>query len=140
MPQEADVRAVPAGRKADKVAIIPVHGPIDGVTLVSLERRLAEASEQGADAVVLELDTPGGSLDATFQILELIRTEAPPNTIAWIRPKAFSAGTIIALATREIVTTPTGVFGDAAPIQALPMVGLQELPAAERAKIEAPLL
>ena len=29
---------------------------------------------------------------------------------------------------------------DAAPIQALPMVGLQELPAAERAKIEAPLL
>ena len=133
-------RAVPAGRKANTVAIIPIHGPIDNITLVSLERRLQVAQDRGADAVVLELDTPGGALDATFEILEVIRTKAPPNTIAWIRPKAFSAGTIIALATREIITTPTGVFGDAAPIQAVPLAGLQQLPAAERAKIEAPLL
>ena len=133
-------RAVPAGRKANTVAIIPIHGPIDNITLVSIERRLQVAQERGADAVVLELDTPGGALDATFEILEVIRTKAPPNTIAWIRPKAFSAGTIIALATREIITTPTGVFGDAAPIQAVPLAGLQQLPAAERAKIEAPLL
>ncbi len=89
---------------------------------------------------MLEIDTPGGDLMATFDILELIRTKAPPNTTAWIRPKAFSAGTIIALACREIVTTPTGRFGDAAPIQGMPLVGLRNMPAAERAKIEAPLL
>ncbi|MCP4793400.1 MAG: hypothetical protein GY882_08745, partial [Actinomycetia bacterium] len=82
----------------------------------------------------------GGDLLATYDILELIRTQAPANTVAWIRPKAFSAGTIIALSTREIITTPSGVFGDAAPIQGLPVVGLRQLPAAERAKIEAPLL
>lgn len=138
--EPAPTRAVPAGRKASTVAILPIHGPIDNVTLVSLERRLRVARDRGADAVVLELDTPGGALDSTFEILELIRTEAPPNTVAWVRPKAFSAGTIIALATREIITTPTGVFGDAAPIQAVPLAGLQQLPAAERAKIEAPLL
>ena len=131
---------IPAGRKADTVAIISIHGPIDGITKHSLERRLEAATAQGADAVVLEIDTPGGDLQATFEILELIRTKAPANTIAWIRPRAFSAGTIIALATREIVTTPTGVFGDAAPIRAVPLAGLQKLPAAERAKIEAPLL
>lgn len=134
------LRAVPAGRKASKIAVIPIHGPIDNVTLVSLQRRLQVATDRNADAVVLELDTPGGSLESTFEILELIRTTAPPNTVAWVRPKAFSAGTIIALATREIITTPTGVFGDAAPIQAVPLAGLQQLPAAERAKIEAPLL
>ena len=139
-PETIQTRAVPAGRKANTVAIIPIHGPIDNITLVSIERRLQVAQDRGADAVVLELDTPGGALDATFEILEVIRTKAPPNTIAWIRPKAFSAGTIIALATREIITTPTGVFGDAAPIQAVPLAGLQQLPAAERAKIEAPLL
>ena len=139
-PEVVQSRAVPAGRKATTVAVIPIHGPIDNITLVSLERRLQVAQERGADAVVLELDTPGGALDSTFEILEVIRTEAPPNTVAWIRPKAFSAGTIIALATREIITTPTGVFGDAAPIQAVPLAGLQQLPAAERAKIEAPLL
>ena len=131
---------IPAGRKADTVAIITIHGPIDGITRRSLERRLEVAAAEGADAVVLEIDTPGGDLQATFEILELIRTKAPANTIAWIRPRAFSAGTIIALATREIVTTPTGVFGDAAPIRAMPLAGLQKLPAAERAKIEAPLL
>ena len=138
-PQAASI-AVPAGRQASRVAIVPLHGPIDQMTVQSLRRRLAAANTQGFDAVVLELDTPGGDLNATFEILEIIRTEAPPNTVAWIRPKAFSAGTIIALATREVVTSPTGVFGDAAPIQALPGLGLQQLPAAERAKIEAPLL
>jgi membrane-bound serine protease (ClpP class) len=132
--------AVPAGRQANTIALISIHGPIDGLTTRSLQRRIDEAAERGADAVVLEIDTPGGDLMATFDILELIRTKAPPNTIAWIRPKAFSAGTIIALACREIVTTPTGRFGDAAPIQGMPLVGLRNMPAAERAKIEAPLL
>ncbi len=137
---QEDPLGVPAGRQANRVAIIPLHGPIDQMTVKSLRRRLAEANAAGFDAVVLELDTPGGDLNATFEILEIVRTEAPPNTVAWIRPKAFSAGTIIALSAREIITSPTGVFGDAAPIQALPGLGLQQLPAAERAKIEAPLL
>ncbi len=134
------VPVVPAGRQANHVAIISIHGPIDGITTRSLQRRLEEAARRGVDALVLEIDTPGGDLLATFDILELIRTKAPANTIAWIRPKAFSAGTIIALACREIVTTPTGRFGDAAPIQGMPLIGLRNMPAAERAKIEAPLL
>ncbi|MDG2022712.1 MAG: NfeD family protein [Phycisphaerales bacterium] len=136
----SDLTPIPAGRKAETIAIISIDGPIDGVTTRSIERRLREANEAGCDAVVIELDTPGGDLMATFDILELIRNQAPANTVAWVRPKAFSAGTIIALATREIIITPTGVFGDAAPIQGMPVVGLRQLPAAERAKIEAPLL
>lgn len=136
----ANPTTIPAGRKAETIAVISIDGPIDGVTTRSIERRLQEAAQEGCDAVVLELDTPGGDLMATFDILELIRNKAPANTVAWVRPKAFSAGTIIALATREIIITPTGVFGDAAPIQGMPVVGLRQLPAAERAKIEAPLL
>ena len=136
----ANPTTIPAGRKAETIAVISIDGPIDGVTTRSIERRLQEAAEEGCDAVVIELDTPGGDLMATFDILELIRNKAPANTVAWVRPKAFSAGTIIALATREIIITPTGVFGDAAPIQGMPVVGLRQLPAAERAKIEAPLL
>ena len=131
---------VPAGRQAQRVAILPITGPIDGVTLWSLERRLKAVREQGCDAVVLELDTPGGEVGATIDICLRIKSEAPANTVAWIHPKAYSAGTFIALSCREIVVAPGAVFGDAAPIVALPGLGLQPLPAAERAKMESPLL
>lgn len=132
--------AVPAARQANTVAILPVEGEIDRISLQSLERRLREAARAGADAVVLELDTPGGEMLATLDICHLIRTEAPANTVAWINPKAFSAGTIIAMACRETLVHPEAVFGDAAPIQGIPIVGLRQLPVAERAKLEAPLL
>lgn len=132
--------AVPAGRQAERVAILPVTGPIDDVTLWSLERRLRASREQGYDAVVLEIDTPGGQVSSMIDICLRIRSDAPANTVAWIHPKAFSAGTFIALACREIVVSPGSVFGDAAPIVAIPGFGLTPLPAAERAKMESPLL
>ena len=139
-PVGQSITAIPAGRRASNVALISIHGPIDGITKRSLQRRLNLAKLNGCDAVVLEIDTPGGDLLATIEILYLLRTSAPANTVAWIRPKAFSAGTIMALATREILVDPNGVFGDAAPIQGMPVAGLRQMAAAERAKVEAPLL
>ncbi|MHC4102103.1 MAG: NfeD family protein [Planctomycetota bacterium] len=127
--------AVPAYRQANKVAVLTVHGAIDGITLRSLERRVRQAKADGADAIVLDIDTPGGALDATLDICHLIRTEATPNTVAWINPKAYSAGTIIALACREIVVGPSSAFGDAAPISPF-----GPIPITERAKVESPLL
>lgn len=136
----AAAQSIPAERKASRVAIIPISGAIDDVTLWSVERRLAAARDAGFDAVVIELDTPGGEVGAMLDICLRIKSEAPTNTVAWIRPKAYSAGTFIALACREIVVAPGSVFGDAAPIAAMPGVGLVPLPAAERAKQESPLL
>lgn len=136
----AAFQAIPAGRRATNLAVITIHGPIDHVTKKSLERRLDLALANGADGVVLDLDTPGGDLEATLEILYLLRTKAPANTTAWVHPKAYSAGTIIALATREIFVDPNGVFGDAAPIQGIPLAGLRQMAPAERAKVEAPML
>ena len=138
--QSGEVQAVPAQRQASKVAVIPLTGPIDQVSLWSFERRLKAVQEGAYDAVVVELDTPGGELEATLDICLRIKSDAPANTVAWIHPKAYSAGTIIALACREIVVAPGSVFGDAAPITVLPGLGLQPLPAAERAKFESPIL
>ena len=132
--------SIPAARKASRVAVLPITGAIDDVTLWSVERRLRSAAEQGFDAVVLEIDTPGGEVGAMLDVCLRIRSEAPANTVAWIRPKAFSAGTFIALACREIFVAPGSVFGDAAPIAAVPGMGIVPLPAAERAKQESPLL
>jgi membrane-bound serine protease (ClpP class) len=139
-PQAEPMRAVPAGRQAGRVAVLPITGPIDQVTLWSLERRMKAMQEGAYDALVIELDTPGGEVDATLDICLRLKSDAPANTVAWIHPKAYSAGTIIALACREIVVAPGSVFGDAAPISVMPGLGLQPLPAAERAKFESPIL
>lgn len=132
--------SVPAYRQANKVAVLRVEGVIDYVTLRSLERRVERAKREGADAVVLDINTPGGRVDAMLDICHLIKTDAPANTVAWINPQAYSAGTIIALACREIVLQENASFGDAAPVAVHPLGGLQALPPAERAKQESPLL
>ena len=125
---------VPSYRQASTVAIIPIEGAVDKVTAHSFERRLKEASD--ADAVVIELNTPGGDLMSTLEICYQIKNHAPSNTVAWINPHAFSAGTIIGLACRDIIISDGGMFGDAAPINAMGV----PLPDSERAKIESPIL
>lgn len=137
--------AVPAARQAKNVAIITIHGPIDNVTAASFERRLKMAVEQGADAVVIDLNTPGGSVPATLDICTAIKRSPIANTVAWVNPQAYSAGSIIAVACREIVVVDYATMGDAAPIAISPLPGvvgggLQSLPATERAKILAPVL
>lgn len=132
--------AIPASRQADTLAIIEIITPIDSLTAKSVRRRLQEARQDGVDAVIIELDTPGGELDAMLEICRLIKYENTKPTTAWINPEAYSAGAIIALACDDILMAPGGRMGDAAPIAAMPIAGLIELPPAERAKLEAPLL
>lgn len=138
--QIAPAVTVPAFRQARQVAILTVRGEIDQVTLHSLERRVHRAVGDGADAIVIELDTPGGALDATLDICDLIRRDAPANTVAWINRDAYSAGTIISLACREIVIAPSAHMGVAAPITGVPGLGMIPMPAAERAKAESWIL
>ncbi|MBC8310230.1 MAG: hypothetical protein ISR75_06290 [Phycisphaerales bacterium] len=125
---------VPSYRQATDVAVITIEGAVDTITAMSFKRRIEESSD--ADAIVIELNTPGGDLMSTLEICYEIKNNAPKNTVAWIRPHAFSAGTIIALACREIIVAQGSTFGDAAPISATG----QPIPATERAKIESPVL
>lgn len=128
--------AVPAFRQATNLAVITVRGMIDQVSVKSIERRLHEAELAGADGVVFEIDTFGGQAAAALEICEIIKNSPITKTTAWIHPKAYSAGTFIALACNEIVLAPRATIGDCAPI----LPGLIPIPAAERAKIESPLL
>ena len=126
---------VPAYRQADHVEILTIEGPIDSMTVQSIQRRLTEAMDAGADAIVLRINTPGGELMSTLELCRILKADAPPNTTAWIDPHAFSAGTIIALACRNIVIAPAGMFGDSAPVSPL-----GPIPQTERAKLESPIL
>lgn len=139
-PDEIQNTPVPASRQADIVAVIEVHSPIDAITAHSIKRRVKKAVALGAEAIVFDLHTPGGDVESMLEICRFIKQDTPVKTAAWINPEAYSAGAIIALAADEIVMVPSARMGDAAPIAGVPGAGMLNLPAAERAKIEAPLL
>ncbi len=131
--------AVPASRQANNVAIITIRGPIDRITALSIRRRMKIAEDAGADAIVFDLDTPGGELGAVLDISNMIKASPIQNTVAWINPNAYSGGAIIALACREIVTNDPATMGDAL-IIAISFGMLNTLPEAERQKMLSPLM
>ena len=137
---QPSVAAVPAHRQADNVAIIPIREEISRITVYSFLRRLQLAEQGGADAVVIELDTPGGEVLAVQEICNAIRDCPITNSVAWVHTRAYSGGAIVALACKEIVTSNSAQMGDALPIIISRMSVLQPLPEAERQKITAPLL
>jgi membrane-bound serine protease (ClpP class) len=70
-------------------------------------------------AVILALDTPGGSLDATLSIIDSIQQSQVP-VIGYVYPQgksAWSAGTIILLATDYAAMAPVTTIGSAQPVQ-----------------------
>ena len=120
--------AEPAAPAPDApVYVIPVRGQIEGALLYVLRRGLAEAEQQHAAAVVLVMDTPGGTLGAASEIVRSIQAAKLP-VYTFVEKDAFSAGAIIALATKAIYMAPGSVIGDALPIMMSPLGGIQEMP------------
>jgi len=97
------------------VVVVPIQGTIDLGLAPLLQRAIREASEAGAAAVVLDINTFGGRVDAAVAMRDTLLA-APLPTIAFVDPRAISAGALIALATNTIVMSPGGTIGAAAPI------------------------
>lgn len=139
-PAAGQPASVPAYRQADNVAIITIRGEINEITATSIDRRIADAAAAGAGAIVFEIDTPGGEVSSVLHICTSIKQSPIPNTVAWIHPRAYSGGAIIALACREIITSVPAAMGDALPIAASPLGGAASIPDDLRKKILPPLL
>lgn len=133
-------RGIPAARAAKNVAVITIHGEIDEWTARSIQRRIAFAEASKADAIVFDIDTPGGELQAMLVISGMIKRGKITNTVAWINPNAYSAGSVIALACREIVINEGAAFGDALPIEISLFEGFKPIPDAEREKFLGPVM
>jgi membrane-bound serine protease (ClpP class) len=135
--QEQIVSAAPDNQPSateGKVYILPIRGPIEPALLYVVRRGLAEARSENVSAVVFPMDTPGGAVNITEKIVELIvRMDVP--TYTYVENNAISAGAIIALSTDKIYMAPGSKIGDAMPIMMAPGGGVQPLPDAEREKI-----
>lgn len=120
----------------ERVMIIPIHDMIEPALLYIIRRGVEEARDMDAQTVVFAMNTPGGRVDTTEEIVELIEGIRVP-TYTLVERNAISAGSIIALATDHIYMMPGSKIGDAMPIMATPQGGMQSLGEAEREKIES---
>jgi membrane-bound serine protease (ClpP class) len=111
--------AEPVAEKSSpaKVVVIPIRAQIAKPELYILRRGLKEAIEQNAQTIVLDMETPGGALDVTFEMLKALE-KFPGKTVTYINREAISAGALISAGTDEIYFAPGSVIGAAAPVLA----------------------
>jgi membrane-bound serine protease (ClpP class) len=98
-----------------RAVIIPIRDAIAEPTLYILRRGLKQAEAEHADLVILDLQTPGGALDVTLNMMEALE-KFSGKTVAYVDDEAMSAGAITAGVTDEIWFAPKGVMGAAAPV------------------------
>ena len=109
----------PAVHAIDRsVLVLTATGVVDNVMAGYLEEGIALAERDDRSAVVIQLDTLGGALDATERIVKA-ELESDVPVIVWVSPagaKAASAGTFITLAANLAYMAPGSNIGAASPI------------------------
>jgi membrane-bound serine protease (ClpP class) len=98
------------------VHVAAIEGIIDLGLAPFVDRVLAEAAAAGAAAVVLEINTFGGRVDAAVLIRDSL-LRAPVRTAAFVNKRAISAGALISLACETIAMADGGTIGAATPVQ-----------------------
>ncbi len=99
-------------------ALVEIDGPIEPVTARYVSRALSRAAEDNAVVVVITIDTPGGLLDSTRDIVEEIFASQVP-VIVYVAPsgaQAASAGTFIAAAGHVAAMSSATNIGAASPV------------------------
>lgn len=98
------------------VVVIPIHGTIDRGLSPFVKRSIALAEARGARAIVIDVDTFGGRVDAATVIRDaLLQTSIP--VIAYVNRRAISAGALISYAADHIVFASGASMGAATPVQ-----------------------
>ena len=108
------VAAAPAAT-AGPVVIVPIQGTVDDGMAHLVERAVAEANSENASAIVLDVNSPGGLVDAAFRIRDALFAAKMP-VIAYVDPRAYSAAALISLSANRIVMAPGATIGAAEPI------------------------
>jgi len=111
------------------VVVVPLRGEVSPSLLMFLRRAEKAVENNGAAAIIFEMNTYGGRLDTAEEITSVLNHATIP-TYTFINSNAGSAGSLIALATQHIYMAPVSAIGAAAPV--LPTG--EDLPATEREK------
>ncbi len=101
-----------------EVLLLSFDGPLTPALAEYLDRGLAVAQQDGAELVVLQLNTPGGSIDVMNRMVQSIRGSSVPVAVYVAPPGAMagSAGTILVLAGHVAAMAPETAIGAASPV------------------------
>ncbi len=124
------------GRTGGEAAVIRIDTDIDRFLFRIIKSRFDDARAAGAEVVILHLTSPGGEVFACMEIARFLREQNDLHTITLVDEYAYSGGIWLGISTDELVMLPGSVIGDAAPVS----MGMGEMGATERAKIESPVL
>ncbi|CAN5858218.1 nodulation protein NfeD [soil metagenome] len=115
---------------------VPVSGIIEMGLAPFIERTIREAEAAGAAAIILDIETPGGRVDAAQRITTAIRNTDIP-VYAFVNMHAHSAGALIALSADEILMRPGSVIGAATPVTGEGETAPEKIVSAMRAEMRA---
>ena len=112
--------ALPSAASAAHVNVITIEGVITSASYEYLKHAIERSESEDATALLVELDTPGGVLTATQEIIQaLLNTDLP--VIVYVAPRgawAASAGALITMAGHVAAMSPGSIIGAASPISA----------------------
>ena len=115
LPADDDTHA--ALEQKALVYVIDIRSEIGGGVSTYVKKGIQKAEQANADAIVFDVDTPGGKVDSAVKIIRSIQDTKIP-TIAFVNRQAISAGAMISAACDQIVMTSGAAIGDSAPVDA----------------------
>lgn len=121
---------------APTVVRVPVDGTVEMGLAPFVERALEEAAAAGAQAVVLEIETPGGRVDAAERIVGAVSRSAVP-VYAYVNMFAYSAGAMIALSAQQVFMRTGAVMGAATPVDGQGTKASEKIVSAMRGRMRA---
>ena len=107
-----------AAGQATHVDVLEIEGAVTPIMISYIERGISTAEEDGAEALVIILDTPGGQVDLMNEVVQAILQSRVPVMI-YVYPSgayAASAGTLITLAGHAAAMAPGTTIGAASPV------------------------
>jgi membrane-bound serine protease (ClpP class) len=125
-------------RPADELLVyrIPVTGVVELGLAPYVERSLREAEAAGARAAILDIETPGGRVDAAQRIVTAV-TDAGIPVYSYVNHRAFSAGAMIALAGERVYMRSASVIGAATPVSGEGQKAPEKIVSAMRSEMRA---
>jgi membrane-bound serine protease (ClpP class) len=101
------------------VLVVEITDTIDQGTVEIFKESLEQANEENSEAIILLLDTPGGGLQETFEIADIINESEIPF-VGFVYPEgsaSWSAGTFILMSCHVAAMSDYTVIGSAQPVQ-----------------------